>query len=104
MYNVCLFVQVLIKDWVMFAIVGVVVGVEVIILTVGTAIPHVQPSGNITQDQEHPHSVNVREHLFTLSLMFTLVHLCSLTSITCPLYVCLCVLYVFVCSLCMFVC
>ena len=59
------FVQVLIKDWVMFAIVGVVVGIEVIILMVGTAVPQIQPSANITEDEDHPHSVNVRELLFT---------------------------------------
>ena len=58
--------QVLIKDWVMFAIVGMVVGVEVIILTVGTAVPHIQPTANLTLDEEHPHSVNVRDHLFTI--------------------------------------
>lgn len=50
----------------MFAIVGVVVSVEVIILTVGTAIPYVQPKANLTVDQEHPQSVNVRKHLFAL--------------------------------------
>ena len=60
------FVQVLIKDWVMFAIVGVVVGVEVIILVVGTTVPQIQPTANITYDEERPTSVNVREHCFAL--------------------------------------
>ena len=81
--------QVLIKDWVMFAIVGVVVGVEVVILVVGTAVPQIQPMANITDDEEHPTSVNVREHCFALWTVLVAHLLFSRTCLSvCSLCIC----------------
>ena len=44
----------------LFAIVGVVVSVDVLILLVGTAIPQSRLTATLTTDVEHPSSVNVR--------------------------------------------
>ena len=50
----------LVKDWMLFVIVGVVVSVDVIILLVGTAVPQSRLTATLTTDVEHPSSVNVR--------------------------------------------
>ena len=82
-----MFVQVLIKDWVMFAIVGVVVGVQVVILVVGTTVPQIQPRANITNNEEHPTSVNVSEHwcalwaILVAHLLFSRTCLCFLCGV-----------------------
>ena len=44
----------------LFAIVGVVVSVDVFILLVGTAVPQSRLTATLTTDVEHPSSVNVR--------------------------------------------
>ena len=44
----------------LFAIVGVVVSVDVIILLVGTAVPQSRLTATLTTDVEQPSSVNVR--------------------------------------------
>ena len=43
----------------LFAIVAVVVSVDVIILMVGTAVPQSRLTATLTTDVEHPSSVNV---------------------------------------------
>ena len=54
------FILQLVKDWMLFAIVGVVVSVDVIILLVGTAVPQSRLTATLTTDVEHPSTVNVR--------------------------------------------
>ena len=44
----------------LFAIVGVVVSVDVFILLVGTAVPQSRLIATLTTDVEHPSTVNVR--------------------------------------------
>ena len=55
----------LVKDWMLFAIVGVVVSVDVFILLVGTAVPQSRLIATLTTDVEHPSSVNVRMNYVT---------------------------------------
>ena len=49
----------LIKDWVLFVIVVIVVAVDLTIMTVGTAVPSSRLNATYIRDTQHPNSVTV---------------------------------------------
>ena len=52
------------KDWVLFAIVVVVVVGDLAIITIGTAVPSSRLNATIIDDIEHPNTVIVSSTLF----------------------------------------
>ena len=47
------------SDWMLFALVGVIVGVEIVIVLVGTAVPQSRLNATLVPDLEHPPFVDV---------------------------------------------
>ena len=47
------------SDWMLFAVVGVIVGVEIVIVLVGTAVPQSRLNATLVSDLEHPPFVDV---------------------------------------------
>ena len=47
------------SDWMLFAVVGVIVGVEIVIVLIGTAVPQSMLNATLVPDLEHPPFVNV---------------------------------------------
>ena len=47
------------SDWMLFALVGVIIGVEIFIVMVGTAVPQSMLNATLVPDLEHPPFVNV---------------------------------------------
>ena len=47
------------SDWMLFAMVGVIVGVEILILLIGTAVPPSRLTAILVPDVEHKPFVNV---------------------------------------------
>ena len=48
-----------IKDWILMVIIGMVVGVDAILLLLGTSIPQTRLNATLVVDEENPTSVNV---------------------------------------------
>lgn len=58
--------QNLYSDWTLFGIVGMTVGVELMILLIGTAVPHSRLNATLVSEVEHPSFVNVSRKLTAL--------------------------------------
>ena len=56
-----------IKDWILLVIIGVVVGMDTIILLIGTAIPETRLNATLVEDEEHPMSVDVSSQMRAVS-------------------------------------
>ena len=48
-----------IKDWILLVIIGIVVGVDITLLLLGTAIPETRLNATLVVDEEHKVSVDV---------------------------------------------
>ena len=57
----CPFCQQIIKDWVLFIIVGVITGIDAFILLMGTSVPQIRFNSTLNMDQEHPTDVSVEK-------------------------------------------
>ena len=50
----------MIKDWVLFIIVGVITGIDALILLIATSVPQIRFNSTLDTDIQHPTDVSVR--------------------------------------------
>ena len=82
------------QDWILIVIIGMVVGVDIVLLLLGSSIPQTRLNATLVVDEENPTSVNVS---FTPSDSFLAY---STLLYTCPynyVHVCLVCINTYVC-------
>ena len=83
--HVLLFSLQFVKDWMLFAIIGVAVSVDVFILLVGTSVPQSRLTATLTTDVKHPSSVNVRMKCMSPKLLTLILYGCGSSNTSCAL-------------------